>query len=137
MGRGMNRRDRRAFTKELLRLHNAARNKHGLKSLKLSKALGISAMAKSRDMVKYGYFSHDSPRSTWHKFLYKYAGSRWRTIGENIAKGQDTARQVFEDWMGSPLHRRNILSKKYKLVGFGFASKGHTEFWTTHLGTAG
>lgn len=40
-------------------------------------------------------------------------------LGENIARGQITAKEVMEDWMASPTHRDNILRKSFDEVGIG------------------
>ncbi len=135
--RNRRRRGVRGFKREILRLVNQERHRHDIPSVRFSKPLSVSARAKALDMVKFHYFSHDTPKGTWYRFLYKYAGDRWRTIGENIARGQDTAAQVFEEWMDSPDHRANILSYKFQLLGIGFARDGETEYWVQHFGTAG
>lgn len=44
---------------------------------------------------------------------------RWTNIGENIAYGQTTPKEVTKDWVGSPGHYRNMINPKFKLVGFG------------------
>jgi uncharacterized protein YkwD len=36
-------------------------------------------------------------------------GYRYAAVGENLATGQRAARQVVDQWMGSPGHRANIL----------------------------
>lgn len=40
-------------------------------------------------------------------------------VGENIAKGQLTAKQVMNDWMESPPHRKNILRTEFEEIGVG------------------
>lgn len=128
---------RRGFRRQVVHLCNAERDRRGLGALRPSRALRVSATAKALDMAKYHYFDHDTPHGTWYAFLYKYAGHRWRTIGENIAKGQDTADEVVAAWMNSPAHRANILNVKYRVIGIGFARDGSTEFWCEHFGTVG
>jgi uncharacterized protein YkwD len=125
------------LAKTIRRLVNEERHRNGLPGLKASKKLNISARAKAADMVKYNYFSHGTPHGSWYAFLYKYAGKSWNTIGENIARGQDTASQVMKAWMDSPEHRANILNVHYKVLGIGFArggEHGDTEYWVQHFG---
>ena len=136
MAQKRRRRARKDFKQQLVWLVNQERRKHGLAPLRLSSALNNSARAKARDMAKYDYFNHDTPHGRWYAFIYKYAGDRWRTIGENIARDQDTAEQVFEEWMNSPEHRANILAEKYRVLGIGFARRGSREYWVQHFGTA-
>ena len=40
-------------------------------------------------------------------------------VGENIAKGQLTVKQVMNDWMNSPPHRKNILREEFEEIGIG------------------
>ncbi|MBT4119442.1 MAG: hypothetical protein HOG89_02580 [Candidatus Peribacter sp.] len=41
------------------------------------------------------------------------------SLGENLAKGQLSVKQVMEDWMNSPNHRRNILRPEFEEIGIG------------------
>lgn len=41
----------------------------------------------------------------------------FRTLAENIAKGQQTADAVVREWMNSPGHRKNILNDDFDRVG--------------------
>lgn len=45
-------------------------------------------------------------------------GYAWATCGENIARGQQTAKQAVEDWLVSPGHRGNIVNSTYTGAGF-------------------
>jgi uncharacterized protein YkwD len=47
------------------------------------------------------------------------AGLSWSDIGENIATGFATPRQVVAAWMASAGHCRNILNPSFRLVGVG------------------
>jgi uncharacterized protein YkwD len=56
-------------------------------------------------------------------------GYSWTAAGENVAMGYRSPDAVFQGWMNSPGHRRNILSSKYTEVGFGIASGGGKTYW--------
>jgi hypothetical protein len=43
-----------------------------------------------------------------------------RQLAENIASGAETAGEVVEGWMESPVHRRNVLGKAYAEMGVGY-----------------
>lgn len=43
--------------------------------------------------------------------------------GENIAWNQSSIEDVIRSWMGSPGHRRNILSKGFTKAGVGFCGE--------------
>jgi len=51
-------------------------------------------------------------------------------VGENIAKGQLTPKEVTEDWMNSPPHRRNILHKDFDEIGIGI----YGDVWAQNFG---
>lgn len=51
-------------------------------------------------------------------------------VGENIAWGQDSEEEATETWTKSPGHRQNILSKRFKRVGFGMKKdKNGRPYW--------
>ena len=51
-------------------------------------------------------------------------------VGENIAWGQKSEKEVVKSWMNSRGHRKNILNNQYEKVGFGLQkdSKGRI-YW--------
>lgn len=115
----------------VFRLHNHERHAHQRKSLLRSSLLNASAQARAKHLAKTGVLEH----GTWWKVIYKIAGKvRFKELGENIAEGQNTPEQVVEEWMDSPGHKKNILEKKYKVMGVGFARKGDDEYWVVHFG---
>ena len=55
---------------------------------------------------------------------YKLSQAAWgrareggHCVGENIAMGQRTPREVVDGWMNSPGHRANILSSSFAEIG--------------------
>ncbi|MDO8188284.1 CAP domain-containing protein [Conexibacter sp. JD483] len=109
----------------LLNRERAARD---LSPLKLDRRLSGSAVAHSRDMVRRGYFEHDSPdgRSPFQRMLatsYVPKGASW-TLGENIGWGTLSLAQpaaLVRAWMKSPAHRANILNPRFREIGIGIA----------------
>lgn len=51
-------------------------------------------------------------------------------VGENIAKGQLTVKQVMDDWMNSPPHRKNILRPEFEEIGIGV----YSNVWVQNFG---
>jgi uncharacterized protein YkwD len=102
---------------------NAARATHGLASVRVSHALGMAAGAHSREMVRDGYFSHDSASgaSAWTRVARYYSSSgfrRWQ-VGETIlwySPGVDAA-QTVRDWLASPRHRAILLAPAFREIG--------------------
>ena len=51
---------------------------------------------------------------------FKSAGySDWQQSGENIAAGQQTARDVIRGWIQSPGHCKNLFFPDFTQIGFG------------------
>jgi uncharacterized protein YkwD len=134
-----------ALEARVVALTNLERQKRGLPPLVPDETLRASALAHSEEMIRLGYFAHESPtpglRTVSDRALR--AGCPDLEVGENIAFYQgftvDTAaRRVVDDWMNSPGHRANILRPSYTSIGLGIAS-GHgkimisQEFAARHL----
>jgi uncharacterized protein YkwD len=102
---------------------NAIRAQHDLAPLRLSGALTAAADQHSREMGTDGYFQHDSFDGTafWKRIgrWYSSGGYAYWSVGENLlwsSPGVDPARAL-QLWMGSPEHRANILSGRWREIG--------------------
>jgi uncharacterized YkwD family protein/spore coat assembly protein SafA len=116
---------------EVARLVNAERAKAGLPALKINWQLSRVARHKSADMAERGYFSHYSPTYGTPFHMMENFGLRFSAAGENIAYGQRTPAEVMRDWMNSPGHRNNIMSRSYTEIGVGLAkNKNGVCYWT-------
>jgi uncharacterized protein YkwD len=119
--------------KQLLRLHNAEREKRNLPRLRFHSALNRAATSYARLMDVNDHFDHTGPDgSTFDQRVVNAGGTGFSTMGENIALGQRTAAEVTRAWMNSPGHRRNILRRSFRFVGFGKA--GTEPYWVTNFG---
>ena len=110
----------------LLNLVNNERNKNGIASLTYDETLELCAYVRSKEIKSL--FSHARPDGTscftvLDQYNYKYS-----TAGENIAYGQQTAQEVFRDWMNSQGHRENILSPSFTRIGLSRYENG-TVYW--------
>lgn len=112
--------DRAAIVCEI----NAARAEAGRAPLRTRPSLAEAARAHSSDMVERRYFAHDSPEGEGPADRAKRAGymrhaDSWR-IGEVLlwSRGERlTAARAVELWLGSPSHRRVLLSTRYRDLG--------------------
>jgi uncharacterized protein YkwD len=98
---------------DLLNFHNKERKLKGIEDLKLDKKLCDYAQKHAEIMAKKDSLYHSNMSN-----LIK-VNTDANTVGENIAFGQVNENKVVKDWLNSTGHRWNILSKKYKRVGFG------------------
>jgi uncharacterized protein YkwD len=104
-------------------LLNGIRHEHGLSTLTGSVALRNAARSHSSDMLKRGYFQHNSPDEGFGKRIRRYLDSP--LVGENIAWGTGsygTAKGIVGLWMRSPSHRHIILMSSLHRVGLGIAT---------------
>ena len=98
------------WTQELLNLINTERINNNLTELQYDVTLEACADVRVKEASQI--WSHTRPD-----------GQKWNTVsigyyrGENLARGYNTAKEVFEAWMASESHRNNILHKEYKTIG--------------------
>jgi uncharacterized protein YkwD len=120
---------------QLLKLVNEYRRSHGVQALRPMQSLGAAAEHHSRSMAREGYFAHNlvpegiswSTNITNHGYNY----NAW--LGENIAAGQKTPREVFNAWKNSPSHNQTMLSDKFTAIGLGHVvdySSDYKVYWT-------
>ena len=107
---------------QVLALLNQARQQHHLGSLALSAPLRSAARAHSADMLRNGYFDHDSPSETFQARIGRYLASS--LTGETIARGVGSGGSpgaLVNQWMRSATHRTIILAPGLHRVGLGIA----------------
>lgn len=105
---------------EVVELVNVERAQAGLKPLVVHTNLTTMAKNKAIDMFKNNYFSHTSPKYGSPFDMMDLYNITYRYAGENIAKGQRSAKEVVDAWMKSPGHKANILNENYGLIGVGY-----------------
>lgn len=106
-------------------LLNRERRKRGLRGLRYNRRLAKAAGRHAWDMVRRGYFSHDSldGRDFVDRIMrtrYVRGGRGGWVLGENLAWGSGdraTPRSIVRAWMNSPGHRRNILNRRFREIG--------------------
>lgn len=127
---------------QILMLVNDVRQERGLHPLTYSSQLEQSAQAFADKMAGEGFFGHIAPDGQTLKDRIQATGFYDRSfspdcfcvkgyvLGENLARGQKTAKEAFEAWMKSDDHREAILNPDYTVIGIG-AKAG---IWVQHFG---
>ena len=108
---------------QVLVLLNQIRAEHNLTPLVANTQLRNAARAHSTDMLRRGFFDHNSPSETWDARVARYIKAP--LTGENIAWGSGTYGSpagIVKQWMNSPPHRAIILTGELKRVGLGLAT---------------
>lgn len=125
----------------MLSLVNQVRRDNGTSNLTWCPALMRSSLAHSQDMAARNYFEHDSPDGGTVGDRAIDAGYQYRAVGENIAFGQRTVREVMEAWIDSPGHFENLISPNYDHFGYaefaGLLDGSSGKFWTQNFGAGG
>lgn len=125
----------REIAEQLLQLHNEARAKHGKPPLTLNDKLCKSAKAHADHMVKVNKLAHmligdGSPSDRITK-----AGYQWSSLAENIAWGQQDAKEVTQAWMDDIPHRMNILSRNKEMGAAMAQTENGRAYWCVDFGT--
>lgn len=140
---------------EVHRLINVERQKNGLNSLSFDSKLADIARKHSEDMAQNNFFEHtnlkgqdptDRANAVGYSCRKDYRDYYTYGIGENIAEtpiysnveGCDSttnleslASCIVDGWMGSPGHRKNILTSEYGKEGIGIAYSSDDKAYTT------
>jgi uncharacterized protein YkwD len=121
-----------------------ARRQAGLGGLTDSEALDLSAGEKAGDILECDSFSHFACGREFSYWIREsgYMSTPCWHVGENLAWGTGeygTARSIFQAWMRSPDHRKNILGE-YQELGMSvqvgtLGGQPGTRVWTQHFGT--
>ena len=122
------------FIVEVIRLVNIERAKEGVAPLErrndLEKVSAIRAVEISE------YWSHTRPNGESILSLIKEYGIKYKVIGENIASGQETPKDVVAAWMNSPGHRKNIMNPDFTGIGVGYyfdPTLEYEHFWVQNF----
>jgi uncharacterized protein YkwD len=115
---------------EILQFVNEDRKQLGLPPLQINTMESSLASKHSHDMaagkVKFG---HDGFK-TRAKAIQKELGSV--EVGENVASGPMTAREVVDGWLKSPGHKKNIEGN-FTLTGIGYARGKKGDIFFTQI----
>ncbi|WP_207423598.1 CAP domain-containing protein [Desertivirga brevis] len=97
--------------------------------------LELAALGHAQDMNRNKYFDHVSKNGSKLKDRvfavgYTYEGFKSFFIGENIALGQRSIREVMKGWIGSEGHCRNLMNPNFKEVGIALVN----HYWVQDFG---
>jgi len=117
----------RQSEKEMLRLINLERKKQGLVELEWEEKLANACRYHAYDLGSQDYFNHDSydringelveVGGTFERIKRFYSESF--VNAENIAAGNESAGDTYEQWYNSKGHYDNMFNKSSRKVGIG------------------
>jgi uncharacterized protein YkwD len=112
-----------ARREQMLTLTNEARATHGKSALALNAKLSRYATRHSRQMANAGTLFHTEDLAD------KLNGLDWSMGGENVGVGPSLT-DLQDAFMGSKIHRKNILQKGYDHAAIGIVKSDGT-LWVT------
>jgi len=118
-----------SYINEIVSLVNKERAAYGLQPVTANNT-PLSKAAQKRAQEQATLFSHTRPSgNNWSSVLSEF-GVSYRKAGENVAYGQQSAKEVMNAWMNSSGHRANILNEEFTEIGVGVYNKNGTYYWS-------
>lgn len=123
----------------LLNLFNNRRAQLGRPLLSLNSTLNEGADRYAEIMAAQNWFSHTRPSGLswsqwWDGYYPESLDYPAESIGEILARGQETTTEVYNAWMASSTHRAQIEKGVYRKVGIGLEhSSNGTPYWCVHF----
>ena len=122
---------------EMLDLVNDIRADRGIPPLRLNAELNQAAYDHSYDMASNNYFSHTGLNGSTFSQRAIAAGYTGSPRGENIAAGNSTVVNTFNQWVNSTGHLNNMLNSNSNEMGIGhayYSGSMYTHYWTQIFG---
>lgn len=117
---GMAQVDASPAERALLLMANQVRAEHGVAPLAWNSSLARAARAHAKRMVSEpGELEHQYPGESDMVARAARQGALFEAIAENLARGGQNPAQLQQVWMGTTVHRRNLLNPQMNAVGIG------------------
>ncbi len=104
------------------------RSAQGLPALSPDAQLERAALQQAGYMARAGRMAHSTGWGTDFSSRVKEHGIRG-AAAENIAEGRMDLTRLFDMWMHSPPHRRNILDARFTRFGLAYVRDAKREDW--------
>ena len=117
-------------------IFNAIRKAHGLPLMATDSRLEQAALYQARRMASYGKIGHSIGWGNGFVSRLRQAGIRG-PAAENVASGQPNTQAVFDAWMKSSGHRKNMLDPTFEHYGLAWATPENKPtyiYWAMMLG---
>lgn len=115
---------------EVLRLVNVERQKAGKRPLEYMSSLEQGANIRALEIIDL--WSHTRPDGT--RFVTAFDYMQYAKLGENLASGCRTPKDVVSLWMNSDNHRQNILSENYESMAIAVSTNAEGRlYWVQVL----
>lgn len=112
---------------------NGVRSNVGAGALTFDERLQRAAQSHADDMLEHDYFSHTGRDGSGVGDRVTAQGYKWRLVGENIAKGQQSETEALISWQNSDGHRRNNENPNFEDFALAKAGSGSDTYWVLVL----
>lgn len=105
--------------------------------LRANPLLERAAQSHAQDMAAHEYIEHEGRDGSTPAQRITRTGYPWRSIGENVAAGQETPEDVVQGWIASPGHCANLMSPDFTEMGVAFAINMEAKaivYWAQEFG---
>ncbi|HCJ41026.1 CAP domain-containing protein [uncultured Ruminococcus sp.] len=117
------------LTAEMLGYVNEYRKQYDMPALYGLDELDAAAAVRAEELAqKFEHVRPDEKESSYNTVLIS-SGLRWWRCGENIAKGGDSCKEVFDSWISSEEHRALILDPDMKYMSLANSEDGGVTYW--------
>jgi len=96
-----------------------------------NETLAYSAYRHAEEMTDYDFFAHKSIDGLDIGQRLDEIGYKWQYVGENLAVGQKSFEEAFQDWLASPSHCKMLMNPDMKEMGLIH----YGDYWVHHFGT--
>jgi uncharacterized protein YkwD len=114
---------------------NNVRSANGSSPVTYDVRLGRAAQGHADDMLANTFFSHTGSNGSSVGDRVTAEGYQWRTVGENIARGQRDEEAVLQAWVNSPGHQRNNVNPNFEDFALAKAGAGSQQYWVLVFAT--
>lgn len=114
---------------------NSVRSVNGAGTVTYDARLGAAAQGHANDMLANTFFSHTGSNGSTVGQRVTAQGYNWITVGENIARGQQSEAEVLAAWVNSPGHQANNVNPNFEDFALARAGSGSQLYWVLVLAT--
>ena len=114
----------------LMNLINEKRAEAGVPALSVDSNMNKGARIRAQEMSQnYNDYKHTRPNGDPGMRVLIEVGCSYTAAAENAGRGQSSVSEIFNSWMSSNGHKKNMLNEKYSKMGLGYYTVSGTTYW--------
>ncbi|MDD2533424.1 MAG: CAP domain-containing protein [Eubacteriales bacterium] len=118
------------MARQIFNLINAYRTDNGLKEFSNNNLLEVASGIRANELSTVA--SHQRPNGTPFYTVFDDVGLSVQSAAENFAIATAdvyTAEQIVNGWLGSPVHKVNIMNDEFTQMGIGFIQNNGQDYF--------